>query len=85
MQNNEYEGLVSGTRAHNNALIVRVQDLAKRVEDLTFSSKHVERLKDEFYQHCADYIDKKKALFTKNQSLKGKLHSERQFRVDLLQ
>ena len=65
MRNNELEGLIAGTKAHNKALIERVGDLAKRVEDLTFDSKHVERLKDEFYQHCTDYIDKKKQLIDK--------------------
>jgi len=61
-----------------------VGDLAKCVEDLSFDRQHVERLKDEFYQLCADYIDKKKTLCDKNHRLKSKLHTEREYRVDLL-
>lgn len=44
LQNNEWEGQMIATRSHNEALMERVQELALRVESLTFASKNVQRL-----------------------------------------
>lgn len=57
--------------------------MAKRVEDLTATSKNVERLKDEFYQHCKDYVDKKKDLTERNKHIESKLESEKEVKQDL--
>lgn len=53
------------------------------MEDLTGSSKNVERLKDEFYQHAKDYVDKKKDLTERNKHIESKLESEKELKIDL--
>jgi predicted transcriptional regulator len=80
---NEWEGLVSATRAHNSALVEKVQHLAKRVEDLTRSSGNVELLKDEFYHHCKEYIEKKKIIGESNKLIEAKLEKEREIKGEL--
>jgi hypothetical protein len=42
MRVNESDGLLQATRAHNSALFDRVQELARRVEDMTRSSSKAE-------------------------------------------
>ena len=84
LQVNEWDGLVQATQAHNQALTQRVGDLAKRVEDLTFQNRSVERLKDEFYQLCKDYIDKKKIMVENNMQIHDKLERAGLVKEDLL-
>ena len=42
-----------------------------------FESKHVESLKEEFYSHCRDYIDKKKNVQETVLHLREKVQSEK--------
>ncbi len=41
---NEQDGINQATNAYNSALIDRIRELAKRVEDLTRSTKNVDHL-----------------------------------------
>lgn len=77
MKLNENEGLISALKLHNDALLERVQFLAARVESLTFESRHVERLRDEFYQHCTEYIDKKRQIGNSYKEARDMLELER--------
>jgi hypothetical protein len=70
--------MVQATRAHNGALVERVQALAKRVEEMTAENQKAERMQEEFYLHCQDYIEKKKAIEESNRSVKEKLGKERE-------
>lgn len=80
---NEFEGLMKASQAHNSALLERVKELAERVEKMTQSQKNVEQLKDELFQHCKDYVEKKKVLVQSNTHLEAKLETEREKRAEL--
>jgi hypothetical protein len=71
---NEQDGLIQATRAHNSALVERVNELAGRVELMTRSTRSVEDLKDEFYQHCKDYVEKKKVIIESNRQLEERIN-----------
>lgn len=77
MRLNENEGLIQALQLHNDALLERVQFLAARVETLTFQSRHVESLKEEFYQHCREYIDKKRQMGNSQKEAREMLEIER--------
>lgn len=83
LRSNESEGLLRASQAHNNALLDRVKELAERVEKMTKSEKNVEQLKDELFQHCKDYVEKKKVLVQTNTHLESKLEAEREKRSEL--
>ncbi len=50
---------------------------------MTKSEKNVEQLKDELFQHCKDYVEKKKVLVQTNTHLESKLEAEREKRSEL--
>lgn len=80
---NENEGIMCALQLHNEALLERVQLLADRVETLTYESRNVERLKEEFYQHCRDYIEKKKSVQETVSTLKEKFERERNQKLEV--
>jgi hypothetical protein len=51
----------------------RVKNLADRVEAMTFTNIQAEKIKNEFFNLCREYIDKKKVMSLKNQHLEGAL------------
>jgi predicted enzyme involved in methoxymalonyl-ACP biosynthesis len=50
---------------------------------MTRSTRSVEDLKDEFYQHCKDYVEKKKMILESNRLLEDRLKEEKKLKSDL--
>jgi len=63
--------------------VERVNELATRVEVMTRSTRSVEDLKDEFYQHCKDYVEKKKMILESNRQLEERIEKEKKIKSDL--
>lgn len=53
------------------------------MEELTLESRNVERLRDEFYSLCKDYIERKKLINENNRVMREKLDKERDAKEDL--
>ena len=50
---------------------------------MTRSTRSVEDLKDEFYQHCKDYVEKKKMILESNRQLEERIEKEKKIKSDL--
>ena len=50
---------------------------------MTRSTRSVEDLKDEFYLHCKDYVEKKKIIAESNRQLEERVNQEKRVKAEL--